>query len=56
MVLIKFPQQTSVYGPQQFNSKINTDTAIASQLTLLSQRGSEYILGETSIIPIENSI
>ena len=56
MTLIKFPKEASIYGPQQFNSKINTDTNIASLLTLLSQRGSQTVFGETTIIPIKNSL
>lgn len=56
MVLVKFPKDRSVYGPQQFASKINTDTSISSQLTLWNQQGSQVILGETNIIPIKNSL
>lgn len=56
MTLIKFPKEASIYGPQQFNSKMNTDTNIASLLTLLSQRGSQTVFGETTIIPIKNSL
>lgn len=56
LVLLKFPKEQAVYGPQQFNSKINTDTDIAQELTLWSQRGSEVKFGEANIIPIKNSL
>ncbi|EYE87553.1 membrane protein [Fervidicella metallireducens AeB] len=56
MTLIKFPKDKTVYGPQQINSKLNTDTAISKELSLLNQRGSQVILGQINIIPIKNSL
>lgn len=56
MIDIKFPKDKAIYGPQQFNSKINTDTTISGQKTLWGQQGSEVIMGETNIIPIKNSL
>lgn len=53
---ITFPKDKSIIGPQQFNSRLNTNTDISSTLTLLGQKGSEVILGETNIIPIKNSL
>lgn len=53
---ITFPKDTSVTGPQQFNSRLNTNSEISSTLTLLGQKGSTVILGETNIIPIKNSL
>lgn len=53
---ITFPKDSSILGPQQFNSRLNTNTDISSTLTLLGQKGSEVILGETNIIPIKNSL
>ncbi len=56
LVLLKFPKEQAVYGPQQFNSKINTDTDISQELTLWSQQGSGVQFGEVNIIPIKNSL
>lgn len=56
IVSAKFPKDRSIYGPQQFNSKLNTDTNISSQLTWWGQQGSKVILGETNIIPIKDSL
>lgn len=56
MMLVRFAGDEAVYGPNQFNSKINTDTTISSQLTLWGQKGSQVILGETYIMPLENSL
>lgn len=56
MMLVRFAGDEAVYGPNQFNSKINTDTTISTQLTLWGQKGSQVILGETYIMPLENSL
>lgn len=56
IMLVRFTGDKAVYGPNQFNSKINTDTTISSQLTLWGQKGSQVILGETYIMPLENSL
>lgn len=56
MILIRFPKEKAILGPQQFNSRINTDIQISSLITLLNQQGSSVILGETNIIPIKNSL
>lgn len=53
---INFPKDKSILGPQQFNSRLNTNTDISSFITLLGQKGSQVILGETNIIPIKNSL
>jgi uncharacterized protein len=54
--LIKFPAEKAIYGPQQINSKISTDTAISREINMWGQQGSMVILGETNIIPIRNSL
>lgn len=53
---ITFPKDQSILGPQQFNSRLNTNTEISSAMTLMGQKGSQVILGETNIIPIKNSL
>jgi uncharacterized membrane protein (UPF0182 family) len=56
MTLVKFPKEKSIYGPQQFNSRLNTDTEISRQIALWDQKGSQVILGETNIIPVKNAL
>lgn len=56
MTLVKFPKDRSIYGPQQFNSRLNTDTEISRQMSLWDQKGSQVILGETNIIPVKNTL
>lgn len=56
MLAVNFPEDQGIYGPQQFESKINTNTEISQSMSLWGQQGSEVLLGETTIVPIENSL
>jgi uncharacterized membrane protein (UPF0182 family) len=55
MLLYKFPKERLIYGPSQFESRIDQDPTISAQLTLWSQRGSKVIRGNTLVIPIGTS-
>ncbi|MGV8981530.1 UPF0182 family protein [Clostridium sp.] len=56
MVLYKFPPKQTVYSPVLFKQKMNQDTIISKELSLWNTQGSEVQFGETSIIPIKNSL
>ncbi|MPW27341.1 UPF0182 family protein [Alkalibaculum sp. M08DMB] len=56
IVVYKFPKQTLAYGPMQIEQRIDQDTLISPQLTLLGQQGSEVSRGNMLTIPINNSI
>jgi len=56
LVVYRFPKQTLVYGPKQIMARINQDPEISRQLTLWNQRGSQVILGNLMVIPIEKSL
>ena len=51
-----FPSSSQVYGPSQVEGAINQDTEISSQLTLWGQQGSEVIMGNLLVMPIEDSL
>ncbi|MBU3146151.1 UPF0182 family protein [Clostridium sp. CF012] len=55
IVLYKFPTK-QVYSPVQFKQKMNQDTIISKELSLWNTQGSEVQFGETTIIPIKNSL
>jgi uncharacterized membrane protein (UPF0182 family) len=55
MLLYKFPKERLIYGPSQFESRIDQDPVISAQLSLWSQRGSRVIRGNTLVIPIGKS-
>jgi uncharacterized membrane protein (UPF0182 family) len=56
LVAFQFPKQTLVFGPRQVAARINQDQAIAPQITLWNQQGSEVIQGNLLVIPIEESL
>jgi hypothetical protein len=56
LVAFQFPKQTLVFGPRQVAARINQDQAIAPQITLWNQQGSEVIQGTLLVIPIEESL
>ncbi|MBI4855336.1 MAG: UPF0182 family protein [Acetobacterium woodii] len=56
LVLYQFPKQQLVYGPMQIEQRIDQDTTISPQLTLLGQQGSRVLRGNLMTIPIGNAI
>nr|MBA3416241.1 UPF0182 family protein [Chloroflexia bacterium] len=56
LTVFRFPRQTTVFGPQQVEARINQDPEISSQITLLSQAGSRVIRGNLLVIPIEETV
>ena len=52
----KFPQDTSVLGPNQISAKIDADPTISAQLTLWDQAGSKVIKGNLIVVPIQDSL
>jgi len=55
-VVYQFPKQKVVLGPEQVSARINQDDAIAPQLTLWSQRGSQVLFGNMLVIPLRESV
>lgn len=56
LILYQFPKQQLVYGPMQIEQRIDQDTVISPQLTLLGQQGSRVLRGNLMTIPVENAI
>lgn len=56
LVVYRFPRQTTVFGPQQVEARINQDPEISSQITLLSQAGSRVIRGNLLVIPVDETV
>jgi uncharacterized membrane protein (UPF0182 family) len=54
--VFQFPKQKVVFGPRQIVGRINQDQAIAPQITLWNQQGSEVLQGTLLVIPIEESL
>jgi hypothetical protein len=51
-----FSKSTTVFGPNQVESIINQDPEISAQRTLWGQQGSQVILGNLLVVPIEDSL
>jgi uncharacterized membrane protein (UPF0182 family) len=56
LTLFNLDRSRTIFGPTQVNARILANTTIASELTLLSQRGSRVILGNLLIVPIKESL
>jgi uncharacterized membrane protein (UPF0182 family) len=56
MQLFSLDRARTIFGPTQVNARILADTTVASELTLLSQRGSRVILGNLLTVPVEESL
>lgn len=56
LVVYRFPKQKLIFGPRQITNRINQDADISQQISLWDQRGSEVIMGNLLVIPIEESL
>lgn len=56
LVVYRFPRQTTVFGPQQVEARIDQDPKISSQFTLLNQSGSRVIRGNLLVIPVDETV
>jgi uncharacterized protein len=51
-----FPDNSSIFGPAQIESRIDADPTISGQITLWNQSGSQVVRGNLIVIPVQNSI
>ncbi|HEU4897040.1 MAG TPA: UPF0182 family protein, partial [Actinomycetota bacterium] len=56
MTLFSLDRARTIFGPTQVNARILADPTVASELTLLSQRGSRAILGNLLTVPVKESL
>jgi uncharacterized membrane protein (UPF0182 family) len=56
LIVYRFPRQETVYGPRQIEGRISQEPEIASQLSLWNQSGTQVILGNMLVIPVEQSV
>src|SRR3972149_2281472 len=55
LLAFEFPKDKLVYGPAQFEARINQDPVISAQFALWNQGGSRVLRGNLLMIPIEMS-
>ena len=56
IVSIRFSQSATVIGPDQVEGFINQDPEISAQRTLWNQEGSEVVMGNLLVVPIEDQL
>ena len=56
IVSIQFSESASVVGPDQVEGFINQDPEISAQRTLWNQEGSEVVMGNLLVVPIEDQL
>jgi uncharacterized membrane protein (UPF0182 family) len=56
IVNIRFSESATVVGPDQVEGFINQDPEIAAQRTLWGQQGSQVVMGNLLVVPIEDQL
>ncbi|MBY0508310.1 MAG: UPF0182 family protein [Bryobacteraceae bacterium] len=55
LMVLQLSKQELIYGPMQIKARINQDQTISKDLSLWNQQGSKVLLGQTQVVPLENS-
>jgi uncharacterized membrane protein (UPF0182 family) len=56
LLLYRFPKQQLTFGPEQIDTRINTDPNISQQISLWNRQGAKAIQGNLLVIPIAKSL
>ena len=56
LVLLRFPSQTPIFGPEQITALINQDPHISQQFGLWGRSGSQVIQGNLLVVPIGRAL
>ncbi|MCC6703764.1 MAG: UPF0182 family protein [Thermomicrobiales bacterium] len=56
IIVYRFPRQETVFGPRQIEGRISQEPDISSQISLWNQSGTQVIMGNMLVIPVEQSI
>ena len=56
MVLLRFPSQESVFGPEQIQALINQNPVISQKFGLWDRAGSEVVQGNLLVVPIGDAL
>jgi uncharacterized membrane protein (UPF0182 family) len=56
LVLLRFPSQTPIFGPEQITALINQDPRISQKFGLWSRSGSAVIQGNLLVVPIGKAL
>ena len=56
LVLLRFPTQTPIFGPEQITALINQNPQISQQFGLWDRSGSEVIQGNLLVVPVGQAL
>ncbi|WP_320667695.1 UPF0182 family protein [Prochlorococcus sp. MIT 1307] len=56
LVLLKFPSDTTIFGPEQIQALINQNPSISQQFSLWDRAGSEVIQGNLLVLPVGEAL
>ncbi len=56
LFMYKYPTSKPIYSPYLFKQKLKQDTAISKELSLWNKEGSQVQFGDTTILPLDNSL
>ncbi|MFL0793082.1 MAG: UPF0182 family protein [Prochlorococcus sp.] len=56
MVLLRFPSQESIFGPEQIQALINQNPVISQKFGLWDRAGSEVVQGNLLVVPIGDAL
>jgi uncharacterized membrane protein (UPF0182 family) len=56
LVLLRFPSQTTIFGPEQITALINQDPVISQQFGLWNRSGAEVIEGNLLVVPVGEAL
>jgi len=56
LVLLQFPSQTTIFGPEQVQALINQNPKISQQFSLWDRAGSEVIQGNLLVLPVGEAL
>ena len=56
LVLLRFPTQTPIFGPEQIQALINQNPSISQQFGLWDRAGSEVIQGNLLVVPLGKAL
>jgi uncharacterized protein len=54
--VLRMPPSKTVFGPEQVYARINQNTEVSKEITLLNQSGSQVIRGNLIVVPVANSL
>jgi uncharacterized membrane protein (UPF0182 family) len=52
----RFPADTTIFGPEQIEARIDQDPVISAQVSLWNQSGSKVIRGNLIVVPLDDTL